>query len=313
MTNDASNQVSPTFAQAIANAAEAAVLPKPERMKNHRKNLQAIAFHEGVAGAEIYKAEYPEAKPIRVKVNSLAYMPKPKGYDDFLTGLADVWLSSRMALASTNSADVQRLNEKFGTSFPPGKHFSEPLSMGRRKKIKAVFTRHRAPFELKLVKTMSGVRAAAKAIGIQLNAERRLGRAGVISGDTLVINGQSFSITHNGNRECIRVPINGERQRVYLEQIEWLAGVLGDCRPDPLEDTTMVHSMRELAYPVPTPEVTGPEGREISDSPYAENRACSGEEYTSSRLLELVEASGLDILGMSDAEIAEFRRQHFTT
>ena len=75
---DTTTALSRGLAEAIASAAEATNLPRPERMKQHRKNLRGIAFFQGLDGVAQYKLEYPEAALIRVDLNAIAYSPSRK-------------------------------------------------------------------------------------------------------------------------------------------------------------------------------------------------------------------------------------------
>lgn len=245
MTDAKTTALSRGLAAAIASAAEATNLPRPERMKQHRKNLRGIAFYQGLDGVAQYKAEYPEAAPIRVDLNAIAYTAKPKGYDAYLSSLAERWLLNGTAIGSSNAEDVKQLNERFATSFPPSKHFSEPLSKGRLNKIKAAFAHRGVPLDIKHSNTMSKVRSAAKAARAQQNPDRHLAKVGVIADNILVMGGQPFRVERNGDRECIRVLIGGKRRRLYLEELVWIADRLVGA--DPL-DTTTVRSMGDMAY-----------------------------------------------------------------
>ena len=264
MTNETSAQLARGLAAAIAAAAEAANLPKLERMKQHRKSLRTIGFYQGLDGVAEYKLQFPEAETIRVDVSTVAYSPKPAGYSEYLVNLAERWLGSSIAAAASNRADVEQLNERFGTAFPPGKHFSEPLSTGRRKKIKVMFAKHGFPLDITKAGTMSKVRGLAKATKALTSLERRVCNAGVIDGTLLVMGNQHFPIERNGNRDCIRVTINGKRRRFYLDELEWLAALLAKDWADPLMTTT-VRSMGELAYEAPAPDLAPPGGEEISE------------------------------------------------
>lgn len=258
------NTLPKTIAEAIELAAAAQTLSKPERLKQHRLCLQGIIFKEGTEGVARYVAEFPEASHVRIKHNPLAYLPKPRGYNKYLEGLAERWLCSDAGRATTNADDVRALNERLGTSYPPGKHFSDPLSEGRRKAIKLVFSRHGFPFDVKAVKTLSGVKAAARAAAAHMECDRRLNGFGVISGNTLVMAGQPYTITRNGGRECIRVMIGGTRQRVYLDQLEWLADLLDLGGGDPLSTTT-VRSIVDVAYPTVPADLPAPHLTTISE------------------------------------------------
>lgn len=268
MTAEPNTTPSLDLAQAIAQAADAAHLPKAERMKAHRKAIQAIAFRHGMEGVNRYKDEYPEAKPIRLWGAAIAFFHKPVGYDASLVSMALHWLDSPTALAMTNAADVARLNEKLGTNYPPAKHFSESLNQSRLQKIRAAYAERGVPLGA-AVKTMAHVRKAAKAATGATKAETRFSSVGVISGDALIINGRSQPIETNGQRRCIRPTINGKRSRLYLDELEWVADWLGGAAADPLEDTNTISIIRELPYPTPPVENGGQEPGSISDSPYS--------------------------------------------
>lgn len=250
------------FSAAIAAAVEATSLPKAERMKIHRRNIQSIAFHEGLNGVAKYKSSHPEAATIRVQNNPLAYEPKPAGYDQQLVSMVERWLIHRPSLEASNVHDVALINERLGTSYPPAKHFCQKLTKGRLAKIKTTCSHHGIPLDIKTANTMSRVRQAIKAAKGQLAGERRLGSAGVVSNGTLVLGGKSYPVERNGKRECIRVMIGGKRQRVYFDVIEWLADQLGVCGDDPLNTTVGVG---ELAYSGKTSEIGhSAEGRMVT-------------------------------------------------
>lgn len=295
MTNETSAQLAPGFADAIAAAAEAANLPRPQRMKQHRKNLRSVAFHQGIDGVAQYKMRFPEAASIRIDVSTLAYSPKPAGYDDYLVALAERWLESSIAAAASNQSDVERLNERFGTTFPPGKHFSEPLSMGRRKKIKAMFAKHAIPLDIDQAETMSKVRNLAKAAKVLQSPQRRVGKVGVINGATLVMGNQTFAIERNGNRDCIRVSINGKRRRFYLDELEWLADILVSGGADPLVTTT-ISSMGELVCDVVAPGFPPAGAAKISEM------ACTGDD---AQTAAIADPAG-DPLALTAEELREF-------
>jgi len=107
---------------------------------------------------------------------------------------------------------------------------------------------------------MSNVKEAAKVARGHLNADRPLGKAGIISGDTLVIAQFTHPIVLNGKRECIRPMIGGKRRRLYLDDIELIADLLSEARVDLLSTTTC--SIGELAClpkEVPIEADAGPE------------------------------------------------------
>lgn len=273
MTTDAGARVPSPFDDPIAAAAAAAphdisAMSKAERMKHHRKALRSIFVEEGMQGVKAYKRMHDEAASIRINYDAIAYSPKPQGYDAYLVELAGKWLIDDAALGRTNKADVERLNNHFGTSYPPAKHFSEPLREARLKKIKEKFLIRGAYLDTSKDNTMSKVRKAAKAFKGRDQASQPRGQLWTISGDNLIIGNRSFVLEKNGDRPCIRVSIDGLRRRFYLTDIEWLADLLGDHRPDPLSDTdevartTTTCSIGELDYrskPTQNQQNHGPE------------------------------------------------------
>ena len=276
MKTDNGSPLPPPFADLIAAVAAAHPMPptldqmtKPERMKHHRGMLRHIGFYKGLNGVQEYKKEFPEARSQRVDIKAIAYPPKPAGYDANLTSFAELWLTSDMAVAETNVADVGRLNARLGTHFPPEKHFSERVSLGRLTKIKDVFARHGMPLDIKRTFTMSNVRKAAKAARGSMDANRRpFGAVGFVVGHNLVVNGRSYLIERNGERKCIRPTIDGRRRRFYLDELEWIAEWLGAGVDDPLNSTTTVRSIRELPYSMETGGNETAKSGEISGLPY---------------------------------------------
>lgn len=260
--------ISPNTALAIQLAAEVGHLPKPERMKVYRRDIQSVMFREGIEGVNRYKEANPEACAIRLQGGSIAYQPKPEGYDAYLVDVALRWLDSPTALASTNVADVGRLNERFSTDYPPAKHFSEGLSKGRFKKIKAAYAARGVPLDPAKVKSMADVRQAAKAVTGAMKADQRFSTVGAISDNTLIANGRSYPIELNGHRQCIRPTIAGKRRRLYLDELEWIADWLGGGRADPLQDTNTISIMRDLPYPARNGETRAEPEPEISGLPY---------------------------------------------
>ncbi len=269
--SEASNSETPRFAEGIAAAVAASEVVLPglstaERLKVHRIALRGIGRQLGLDGVAAYKAKHPEAHSIRVNVDALAYSHKPKGYDDYLVQLVERWLTNNDALTSTNVVEVGLLNERFSSLFDPAKHFSQPLSNSRLKKIKAVFSRHNFPLDTAKATTMSKVREAAKAVRARINSDRPFGNVGTISGSTLVIGQQTFAIELNGKRECIRVVVGNNRPRFYLDGLEWLANLM-TIESDHLSHTT-ISSIGELPYPAETTEIKPDEQGETLDLSY---------------------------------------------
>jgi hypothetical protein len=193
-------------------------LPLAGHMKQHRKILRAIAFNEGIDGVRRYKAKHPEASSIRVEVNTLAYYPKPAGYDDYLIRLATRWLSDDAAADESNKADVERLNAQFGADrFNPANHFSKPLSPGRLRKLKELFCQRGIHLDTDKANTLSKVKAAAKASRGRMSADRPFGNVGVISGNRLVIGGNSLAIMDHHGHEAVKLTVNSKQVWLRLD------------------------------------------------------------------------------------------------
>ena len=245
-------------------------MTKEDRLKYHRKVLRSVSIEHGFEGVKQYKANYPEANIIRVTVDAIAYSPKPKGYNSYLIRLVNLWLVDEGERNRSNSEDVKALNAYLGTAFNPANHFSNPLSNSRLTAIKRAFTERGAPLDTSGDTSMSKVRQAAKAAAGHWNADQSFGGVGVISGDTLAINGQTFPIVLNGTRRCIRVSIEGKRRRLYLDELEWAFGLLAASDADVLS-TTKERSIRELAYSDETASVPRNDEPEISELAYSPN------------------------------------------
>ena len=81
--------------------------------------------------------------------------------------------------------------------------------------------------------------------------------------------------------------IGGRRQRVYLDQLEWMAGLIGN-RADSLETTT-VRSIGELAYSALTPSDAPDAATEVSG-------LASGETTNARDRIAALIAGGMDPL-----------------
>ena len=273
MTIDTATPRPLQFADLIAAAADAvpvpkslSEMPKAERMRHHRKELDSIAFWQGIEGVQRYKEDYPEAVEVGVNLQARAYLKKPKGYEAYLAKFADTWLTSWIAVNETNRADVQRINDHFDIRLNPDKHFSEELTAKRLERIKTTFDRYAAPLDIRKIRTMSDVRQAAKAFWVHTTADKPFGNVGAISGRTLVLKGERFNIEKNGERDCIRPTIGGKRRRLYLDELEWVANLLVSEREDPLLTTTM-SSTGELPYLPGLAENVTPADPKISELP----------------------------------------------
>jgi hypothetical protein len=276
MTDDAGAPAPTPFADAIAAAAAAVEptkpnldeMPKAERMMHHRKELDSIAYWQGMEGVQDYIREYPEAREqVGVNMQARAYIKKPKGYEVYLGQIAENWLTSWIAVNETNRADVQRINDRFDIRLSPDKHFSEALTKKRIERMKTVFNKYAAPLDVTKIKSMSDVRKAAKAFWASTTADKPFGSVGVISGKTIVLMGQRFNIEKNGERDCIRPTIDGRRARIYLDDLEWVANLLVEEGPDPLLTTTG-SSTGELPYSGENGENPPQTDGQISGSPY---------------------------------------------
>lgn len=192
-----------------------------DRMRYHTKRIRAIDYADGANGVRSYKAKFPEAKTIQVISNSITYQPKPQGYDDFLVSMVAMWFNSPTALAETNRAAVARLNDRLGTQLDPDKHFSQPLSSARLKKVAKVFAQHGAHLDTSHPLSVSKIRAAARAA--QADAQRHgapFGNVGHIIGERLTIGARSFPVERHNGQSCIRIAVSGARVRLRLDALE---------------------------------------------------------------------------------------------
>ena len=214
-------------------------LPRKERLKIHRRNIQAILPKQGTEGVARYKRQYPEAAEVRIQLgNPRAYLSKPAGYTDAIASMVDLWFNSSAACGETNTADVARLNEKLGSSFAPANHFNSTLSSSLKERLSRVFATHGAHYDPARLTTLSKVREAVKADRLAADLDTvAFGNIGRRSRDKLFVAGQEYTIAKHGSRECIRPRIGGDKQRVYLDQLLWIAELLqagetpGDLSP----------------------------------------------------------------------------------
>jgi len=257
-----------------------------DRMKYHTKRLRSIAYISGAEGLSAYKSKHPEARTLLANPgNPSVSRTKPAGFDTYLANLAARWLSSDTALAATNIADVQRMNAHFATTrFNPAKQFS--LALGKRAKaaIEQAFNVRGFPLDTSAIKTMSDVRKAAKAANARIALDRQIAPGVTVSDGKLTMGCDTYAITHNGGRECIRPRINGKVRRLHLDEIGWLAGRLAkvavaECRDDPLSYPS-IEDMGERDYFPETatlPSLADARTGECDYSPYAAigERDCS--------------------------------------
>lgn len=148
-----------------------------ERMTYHTKRLRVIQYASGVEGVAAYKAKFPEARNIQTRATTIAFQLKPEGYDDFICNLVDHWFLSDLALAETNRADVERLNEAVHPRrFNPDNHFSKPRSGILLGKLADVFAKHDCHLDTSKPLTMAKVRLAMIVLIAYVAAESGAGR-----------------------------------------------------------------------------------------------------------------------------------------
>lgn len=196
-----------------------------DRMVYHTKRLRVICYVDGIDGVRRYKTKFPEANIIQVRATTFAFQPKPQGYGDHLCRLVDNWFQSDTALAETNRADVDRLNDAMHPRrFNPDNHFTKPLSPNLAEKLADVFAKHDAHLDTDKPLSMSKVRAAVKATKGKRSAGRPFCGVGHIAGDQLIVGVESFRIEEHNGHDCIRIMVNGSRVRLRLDA---LAGFIG--------------------------------------------------------------------------------------
>lgn len=202
-------------------------LPKAERLRHFRRCIQAILPKHGSEGVSRFVERYPEAAEVRWQNQPKAYLPKPAGYAAAISSMVEAWFDSKEALDQSNTADVARLNEKLGTTFPPANHFNTPLSTALAKKLRAVFEARGAHFDEKRMDTLSKVRKAVATAKQGADPETiEFGSIGRRSQNKLHVGSRDFAITKHGQRECIRPKVNGRQPRLYLDDILWLSELL---------------------------------------------------------------------------------------
>jgi len=193
-------------------------LSAEDRAKFHTKQLSAVAFFQGIEGTAKYKQQHPEAANHRVNVRACAYLPKPKGYDDYLVSLVHKWLTDDTSVLETNTADVERLNVRFGTGrFNPANHFSKPLSPSRLRKLKDKFLEHGVHLDTSKANTLSKIKAVARNAYGRLSGRRSFGRIGSIDGSTLTLGNHRFAIMQHHGRDAIKLSVHGQRLWLRLD------------------------------------------------------------------------------------------------
>ena len=204
-------------------------LTADQRRSHHIQQLRRIAYQTGAEGIAAYKLAHPDAAPIRVNVNALAYSPKPQGYDAAILDRVTQWLASDVALAATNRDDVDRLNTALGTArFNSANHFSKALSPSLLARVASICASHGTVIQPRPGMTMGQVRQsirAARSSGAA--AAQPFGNVGTRSGNALTIGGRIFTVGKHSDRECISVTTDGVTQRVSLASVAAIcAGLL---------------------------------------------------------------------------------------
>lgn len=204
-------------------------LTADQRRAHHIQQLRRIAFQTGADGIAAYKLKHPEAAPIRVNVNALAYSPKPQGYDAAILDRVTQWLASDIALAATNREDVDRLNTTLETArFNSANHFSKALSPSLLARVASVCVSHGTVIQPRPGMTMGQVRQSIRAARSSgATAAQPFGNVGSRTGNALTIGGRIFTVGKHSDRECISVTAGGVTQRVSLASVAAIcAGLL---------------------------------------------------------------------------------------
>ena len=199
-----------------------------DRMAYHTKRLRIIRYAAGFEGVEDYKKRHADAKVIHTTAITLAFQPKPKGYDDFICGIVDQWFISNAALAETNRADVERLNLKVHPRrFNPDNHFTKPLSTILLAKLADVFANHEARLDISNINSMSKVRSAVKANMGKRLAGQSSSSIGDLVEDELIVGVHPFLTEKHHGHDCIRVSLGGKRIRLRLDALTEFINLAG--------------------------------------------------------------------------------------
>jgi len=222
-----------------------------DRVRHHTKKLWGISQASGSIGVGRYKEKYPEAKAIQVKSSSVAYQSKPAGYDEYLATLAARWLTDAEAVASSNSDDVQALNERFGTSrFNPANHFSKPISKRTKLRIREAFAARGVPLDMGGINSMSDVRRAAKANQAASQEDARpFGCIGTRTDKQLLSGPAAFPIMQHHGNDSIKISVGGSRVWLRLDALEEFVrqaglvagGFAGEGDPQSLIEYEYIH------------------------------------------------------------------------
>jgi hypothetical protein len=104
------------------------------------------------------------------------------------------------------------------------------------------------------VRKRADVKRAAKVGKAKARPDAKpFGYVGTITGNTLTIDAQNFTIQPGKGRNFIRVSIGGKQRRLYLDEVEWVASLLTRAVREAAEKPlpSCIYTVGELAtYPV---------------------------------------------------------------
>lgn len=206
-------------------------MSQPQRMQHHSREL-AKGYHRGGKPAvDAYKQQHPEAAQLWLKPELKIGTTKPPGYCATVGKLVGMWLTVPDAANMTNREAVAYIDRELGAHQRPANDLSRPMNKATRERCEKVFADrgHTLP---KHVKTLSGVKAAAKAaLAGVLPQGRPFGGIGNIADNLLTIGGKGFKIVPRHSRDYVRFYSQGaetlfrlDRLADFLEQ----AGLLGN-------------------------------------------------------------------------------------
>jgi hypothetical protein len=202
-------------------------LTHPERMRHHTKGLRSAMFQSARNAAADYMLEHPEAAELRTLIETTAYQPKPPTYYPAWRKLIGLWLTDDAALVRPQGQDVDYLNTECGAvRFDRSRFLSKAITGLERKHADAVFAAKGLVLP-ETVRKRADVKRAAKVGKANARPDAKpFGNVGTITGNTLTIDGQSFTIQPGKGRSFIRISIGGKQRRLYLDEVEWVASLL---------------------------------------------------------------------------------------
>jgi hypothetical protein len=144
--------------------------------------------------------------------------------------------------------------------FNPDNHFSKPLSGTLLARLADVFAKHGVHLDTGEARSMSQLRAAAKATKGKRSAGRPFGSLGYISGDQLITGGQSLRTEQHNGHACVRIMVSHSRVRLRLDALAEFIALAGLRHPSSLY-SSIEDRIGELA---PDPD-TAPEADPLAD------------------------------------------------